>query len=208
VLISWTRLLSGRLNDPLVGRDILLGYLAGGLLAVIALLSLTVPGWLGRPPAEPITNAITHRALDGARHAVGLFFNMQMSATFVPIGLLFLIVMMRVLLRSPRAAVGGTWLIMTLIAGLGGGGTLFDWFFAGLLYVGVLALLLRGGLLATILAFFFADLFLHLPLTLDFTTWYASSAMGVLVLASILPLYGFYTSLAGKPLFHDVLQEA
>jgi hypothetical protein len=32
--------------------------------------------------------------------------------------------------------------------------------------------------------------------------------MGVLALASILPLYGFYTSLAGKPLFHDVLQEA
>jgi len=32
-IISWSRLLAGRLRDPLVGRDILIGCLAGVLLA-------------------------------------------------------------------------------------------------------------------------------------------------------------------------------
>ena len=37
-LITWTRVLSGRFNDPLVGRDLLLGILAGTFVAVASLL--------------------------------------------------------------------------------------------------------------------------------------------------------------------------
>ena len=125
------------------------------------------------------------------------------------IALLFFIVLMRVLFRNRWMAVGGAWLIMTVINAIGGGGDrVSDWFFASVLIATVLTVLLRSGLLATILSFLFADLFLHLPMTLDFSAWYAPWAVGVFALASILPLCGFYTSMAGRPLFQDVLQEA
>jgi serine/threonine-protein kinase len=209
VLISWTRLLSGRLGDPLVGRDILIGYLAGGVLAVLVVLSSMTPSWIGGPPQQPQTLALTHHTLDGARHGLGMFFDVQTSATFVPLALMFLIVLLRFLLRNRWLAAGGTWLVMTLIGALSaGGGNPFDWLFSALAFGLVIAILLRGGLLATILSHFFSNILLGLPLTLDFTAWYAPWALGVLVLASVLPLYGFYVSMAGKPLFEDVLQEA
>jgi hypothetical protein len=40
--ISWSRLLSGRMTDPLVGRDLLIGVLAGLVTLLIALVSFAV----------------------------------------------------------------------------------------------------------------------------------------------------------------------
>jgi hypothetical protein len=48
-LISWTRLLSGRVRDPLVGRDLFWGVLLGLLWALIARASASP----SRSPAPP-----------------------------------------------------------------------------------------------------------------------------------------------------------
>ena len=50
VLVSWTRVLAGRVRDPLVGRDVLVGCVAGTLFAILGIGSLLVPEWLGRAP--------------------------------------------------------------------------------------------------------------------------------------------------------------
>ena len=49
-LISWTRLTRGRLRDPLIARDILIGGAVGALVLLIQRLEFLVPTWLGRPP--------------------------------------------------------------------------------------------------------------------------------------------------------------
>jgi serine/threonine-protein kinase len=48
-LVAWTRLLSGRFTDPLVGRDVLIGVTCGFVMASVTFLYQAVPltmGWL------------------------------------------------------------------------------------------------------------------------------------------------------------------
>jgi hypothetical protein len=55
VLTSWARVLDGRLRDPLVGRDILVGALAG--VAVLE-SEFIVSAWLGIPAPSPVTSTL------------------------------------------------------------------------------------------------------------------------------------------------------
>ena len=203
VLISWTRLLSGRLRDPLVGRDILVGHLAGAGIAILAALSTAAPVWLGQPPSRPFMHDLG--TLDGLAHTLGTLLLIQPSATFVPIALLFLIVLLRMLLKKPWAAVVGTLAIMVTQAALTGTSGPLDWLFSAGVYGVVLFILLRVGLLASIFSLLFVDLILHLPLTLDPSAWYGPWALGTLALGLALTIYGYFVSLAGRPLFKDVL---
>ena len=57
-LISWNRLLAGRVRDPLVGRDLLVGSAIGVLFSAgVHAQSLGVT-WFGAPPPEPISNQL------------------------------------------------------------------------------------------------------------------------------------------------------
>ena len=50
VLVSWVRVLAGRVRDPLVGRDVLIGCVGGTMLAVLGFGGILVPGWFGFAP--------------------------------------------------------------------------------------------------------------------------------------------------------------
>ena len=47
-LISWGRLLAGQMRDPVVGRDLLVGILAGVFWAVASGAKAMVPDWMGK----------------------------------------------------------------------------------------------------------------------------------------------------------------
>ena len=111
------------------------------------------------------------------------------------------------LLRNRRLAVGGTWLVMTTVGALGNVTDPLTWIISALVYAMVMATLLRSGLLAAILTFVFADLLLHLPLTLEMSRWYAPWGLIVLGLALMIAVYGYAISMAGRPIFTDVLAD-
>jgi protein kinase-like protein len=50
MLVAWTRVLSGRLRDPLVGRDALIGIAAGAALTLVTLVPYFTVGLTGRHP--------------------------------------------------------------------------------------------------------------------------------------------------------------
>src|SRR5262249_7964661 len=54
-LITWSRLLAGRLRDPLVGRDLLIGTSVGMLLGVLVQLRFVAPAWFGVPAHGPFS---------------------------------------------------------------------------------------------------------------------------------------------------------
>ncbi|MFQ5653906.1 MAG: hypothetical protein ACE5GW_04145, partial [Planctomycetota bacterium] len=68
-LVSWNRLLSGRLRDPLVGRDLLLGIAAGVATTLVLRLHYLAVGWLGAPPPRPLGMGLDF--LLGPRHVIG-----------------------------------------------------------------------------------------------------------------------------------------
>ena len=65
-IISWSRLLAGRLRDPLLGRDLLIGVILGVVWLVIVQLSLLEIARLGGAPTLGATEY-----LRGGRHILG-----------------------------------------------------------------------------------------------------------------------------------------
>ena len=69
----------------------------------------------------------------------------------------------------------------------------------------VVWLLYRYGLLALISAIFILRLTIFYPVTSDFSAWYATDFVLALFICLALVVFGFYTSLAGQPLFRSSL---
>ena len=64
----------------------------------------------------------------------------------------------------------------------------------------------RFGLLAYAVAWFFAGVLTRVPLRLDLSHWAAVPSAWTLTLLLALTLFGFYASRAGQPLFGQVLK--
>jgi hypothetical protein len=59
LLIGWTRLISGHMRDPLVGRDVLVGVAAGTIAAFLIAWRELAPHVLGLRPVIPnVTGAL------------------------------------------------------------------------------------------------------------------------------------------------------
>ena len=65
----------------------------------------------------------------------------------------------------------------------------------------------RFGLLPLLVGLSLAGLIAPITLTLDPSRWYSAATYLGLAMALALAVYGFYVSVAGRPLFRDELQE-
>ncbi len=68
--------------------------------------------------------------------------------------------------------------------------------------------LFRFGLLPVILGGSVCDLLLFLPLTFDLTAWYGYVTLLTLFVTVGVAVWGFWTALAGRPLFRDEILQA
>ncbi len=199
MIISWNRLLTGGFRDPLVGRDILIGALFGIGAGLIAYLWVLAPKWMGLPPDT--STELELNTLLGIRGLTGAFSDCLIFSIFIPLAYLFLLLLLTILLRRERVALGVAWFIFALVFDLIGHTPAIDWFFAGLMAGLMILVLTRYGLLAAIFAEFFSHIGMAYPLTLDLSAWYAGSAIFAVAITIALALYGFNTSTGGQPLF-------
>jgi serine/threonine-protein kinase len=214
-LVSWTRLLSGRLRDPLVGRDLLIGFAAGiGLLAVTTLAHLA-PGWLGAGSPNPLMWAIT--SLEGGRRALGSLFLFQLESLPAPLAFMALFLLLRILLRRQWAAAiafTGLFAVLTVLEFVSSpeqqsGGVIVVGLLLGILQaVLLLVVVLRFGVLAAVGTFMMSNLLAAFPIAADPAAPFFATGIGGLVFAAALAVWAFYVSLAGRPLFHDAILPA
>lgn len=197
-LIAWSRMLEGRLRDPMVGRHLLFGALAGMVFSSIDMLP-TVATWFGMPPPDLGTGGLD--ALGGFRHLVAEYFNIVRTSFFVPVIVLMTVLLLRVVLKKP-------WLAYLV-------------FFGALL--GILALnpapwsskaqgmlmlsfavvvLTRLGLFAMLVGVAFSS-WGQFPLTLDPASWYFPYSVVTMLLFAAAVVYGFVISLGGQLKFTD-----
>ena len=107
-LISWTRLLDGRLRDPLVGRHVLIEGLAGVVFISFAFMVPYIAAeWTGIATARPPSDAL--EALSGTRASIAAFFFAVQDSFFVPIAMLLVVLVLRVLLRRPGSPMWWRW---------------------------------------------------------------------------------------------------
>jgi serine/threonine-protein kinase len=194
-LIAWTRLLSGRLSDPLVGRVLLAGALLGVFGAIAdELRDLARRAFEVTPPIPPFPWDSTLR---GPRAVAAQMFNPAI-AMFFALATALLFFLLRVVLRKEWLAAAVFVLIVALPSFLGGG--LISGTVALVVYAAEIYVFLRFGLLALVFANYF-DHCLQFPLTTDSSAWYAGTSLLVLVVLAAIAVYGFRIALAGKPAF-------
>jgi serine/threonine-protein kinase len=205
-LISWNRLLSGRFRDPLVGRDILIGSLFALVAPGIYLLMHLAPKWLNEPPNAP--EFWPSRFLLGPRFQVGGILSGPWL--WFPLLILILLLAFRLLLKREWLAIPA---VLALIVGFrflfasptdSLPLTISNAVFFALWWVVLIVVPLRFGLLASVAMWFMFPL-IETPGMFGLTGWQAQSAWMALLFIAAVAGFGFYTALAGRPLFRDEL---
>ncbi len=197
-IISWSRVMTGKLRDPLVGRDLLYGVILGLIWAIAFEITYTAAV---RQNVSP--NLSSTVFFLGARHVIGYWLwhltnSLQATLTFF-----FVMFILRVLLRKP-------WLAALAFVALWVGIKLQGnphWMLnlPGFLVVyGVAAfMILRFGLITLATGIFVVDLLLTIPITTNPASWYMGGSLFVLATVVAMTLWGGFTALGGQKVFRE-----
>ncbi|HKB68647.1 MAG TPA: serine/threonine-protein kinase [Pyrinomonadaceae bacterium] len=204
-IISWSRVLSGGgLRDPLVGRDVLVGILFGIGFKLLDQLEYLVR--LGRGAAPPW--GVPLDAWLGARYLIASgFLSGLIVAIVLTLSFFFLMFLLRVVTRRQWLAAGIFVLFWIVFEALRSKSPMIALVFACLGYVAAVINLLRFGLVALACTFFVNFLLSLVPITTDFSAWYAGSTLFTLLAVLVLAGYAFHTSLGGQKVFQGKLLE-
>jgi len=197
MLVSWTRLLGSEWRDPLVGRDVLVGCAAGIVTLCLFHLAVIAPSWFGRPVELLIAPLMS---LQGT----GLLISFL---AFIPIGSiadaaasLFLLLLLRILLRNDWLAFAALVLVFSVQAAVGASSPALV-LPAILLANGILLwVLMRYGFVALLAGSITVSCLRFFPVTLQFSAWYSGIGLVAVFVVLALSLYGFRVSLGSRPL--------
>jgi serine/threonine-protein kinase len=227
-LIGWSRLLAGRVRDPLVGRDVLVGVLIAVGDGLILALHTLLRRWSGRPPPFPVGAsanpfdgmAASSDLLLGGRYALSRIIGSVLNIPVwgVTMSMFLLLFVLYLLLRRRSLAMVAMILGLALIYVVAHGGWLLayapaDHFAPSIADVALFAVVqtaivlvaVRFGLLTILVASFVSVLLTLLPIAIDSSVPFASSSRLILATVIALAAYGWHTALAGRPMLGAVL---
>lgn len=200
-LISWTRLLGGGFRDPIVGRDLLVGALAGCTMVVIEQLSFFVRPWMGRPMGWPMTYESLPVLSGGVTRFATLVDDYFL---FTAIKGVMLLLLMLLVFKRRRVAATATAVIWIVAEEGGRLASLGDPVAAVGLVLQVLQIglawfvALRFGLLALVVMLYFLDSLFSVPITLDTGAWWADVSWLLVLVLMAVAIYGFRGSTLGS----------
>jgi hypothetical protein len=200
-IVGWNRLVSGRLRDPIVGKEILAGSAAGAAVYLLEYARVLAPSH-----GAILVSPAAIETLTSLRLLAGSLFHFQSRALFFALFGLFLLVLLKALLRS-RAAASVVWIALVSIAWLHGTSPAVDLPVAVVQMTIILLALTRFGLIAAASAFYFHLVLAATPLTLDPSSWFFSRGLLPLALLGALAAGALRSSLAGTRLFERPLLE-
>jgi hypothetical protein len=204
-LLGWTRLLQGRLVDPQVGRDVLIGLAAGALMQALMTARDPLQWWLGAQyPAASFGNT---RYFEGTHYVLGYFSSVVGSqAVFTAMWCIFTIVgLKRLLNREWIAAVLAT-VVFALIAGRtifagAAGAWWLNVLMAGAVFGVFSAVAIRIGLLAAIACLVASYMLAATPWTFDPGAWFFPQSATALTLVCGLAVFGGIAAAGGMAAF-------
>jgi serine/threonine-protein kinase len=199
-VVSWSRLTTGRVRDPLVGRDVLWGVVLGVVWTVVIGIGLIILNRLGEVPQLPSQSLLT-----GGREMVGIWLLNIVQCIGGTIEFFFAMFLLRIVLRNKWLAAAAFIAVWTTNNSLRN--TRPEVFVPVWLVVFAIAAyaVTRFGLISLAVAIFTANVLVNVPYTFDFSNWYATGALAVLLSFVAIAAWGFYTSLGGQKLFHEDL---
>jgi hypothetical protein len=195
-LVSWSRLLAGGLRDPLVARDALIGSAIGVGWALLHFCNAAAEEKAGELPMQVDLTVLLGLRYLGSKLLLQVAISVAMSLL-----IFFLLLGLRALLRKQWLAAVVFVALLLIPRLLASGAVPVDLAFGVASLSIEVIILFRFGLVAYLAAMYVTNILLGLPLTLDFSTWYVSDSMFVLVALAALAAWAFRTALAGRSVF-------
>jgi hypothetical protein len=206
-LLGWTRLLSGRIRDPRVGRELLIGLACGAAGVLIDVAKLVPMALEWRIPGLPMGNAVSY--LHGVPSVAAQWLDVVTGAVTSALAIALIFLVLRLVLKRPRAALVVGFVVLVLI--LNGGSVISgDWFdrFNNVSFTLLLTFVLhRFGLLATATTLFVDNIVTAVPMTTDLSAWWSGPMIASLLMLIGVACFAYYAARAGQPLFGQVLDD-
>ena len=201
-IISWSRILRGKIRDPLVGRDVLFGVLLGLTWIVIFESANELLLRLGEPFSMPSTDYLM-----GGRMALGSALFRVPSAIQATLLFFAMLLILRFVFRNQWVAAVGFVAIWTILKVLGSRHPGIDVPAQVLVYAVAAIAIVRFGLVTLAVAVFVADALGNIPFTTDFSRWYATTTLLVPAIVLGLAIWAFYAALGSQKLIKGDLLE-
>ncbi len=200
-LVGWTRLIGGALRDAQVGRDVLAGVVAGVLYALIRAPRSLMSTLAGTLPPTPVSSSFA--PLFGVRETIADLVQILPNAITSALTVILLFAVLRLVFR-------GTMLASVVVAALmvgfvalqlmsqAGGWAQLPLVIAGMALV--FTMVVRFGLLATVVMFYVGNALELVPLTADLSSPYFSAALWIAMGVLVLAVWAAQAARAGKGL--------
>jgi serine/threonine-protein kinase len=195
-IISWSRLLSGQLRDPLVGRDILFGVILGVVWILVFQIRYIPMMRMGAAPGLGGTEALM-----GGREALGAWLRQWPQSIQTTLVFFLALFGLRVMLRKEWIAAIAFVAIFAVPRSLTSTYIAVELPAQILVYAIAVIIVLRFGLVPLACAIFTINLMASLPFSADFSAWYMPTSILALLSVVALAGWGFYHSLGGEPLW-------
>jgi serine/threonine-protein kinase len=204
-LIAWTRVLRGRVRDPLVGAHVLIGITVGVAFAVwhtARLWALFQSGF----PLVGLPRLSVH-VLEGATSTLSAYLWILSASAVEGPAIITVFLLLRALLRRTWAAAIVLILLGSAPFVLSGVQFWIDAAFILPVSAVSLLLLIRFGVLSATVASFAASVLTQFPLTTHVSAWYSGPTLLAVSTVLALGIWSFHVALAGRPLLHDGVLE-
>jgi hypothetical protein len=199
-LVSWTRVLAGQIRDPVVGRDVLIGALVGVGWQLLGAMNEVARVGLPSAPAS-----LDLSTLLGARFAAAGVLLDLVASVLLTLAFFFLLFLLRTILRREWLAAAAMVAVLVSIKLVQSTTPLTDAGFQVLLFGSMVFVLIRFGLVALASVSFVSGLLVNYPITWHLSAWYAPSGIFAIAVVAALAIYGFRTTLEGRPVFKGLL---
>jgi serine/threonine-protein kinase len=196
-IVTWNRVLAGRWLDAQVGSHILIGAAVGtGLWVVFKGTAI-----IAYQTREPGNWDVALYYFLGTRHWIGSHAGNLVSALAKGLFAFLTMFGMRHIFRRDWLAALAAAALFTLTADeVRSSGSLPLALLYFSIYAAIIFVLLRFGLVASIVAVFFADSMNAVPLGGDWNTWYLPATIATILLLIGIATFAFWRSLGGREL--------
>jgi serine/threonine-protein kinase len=212
MLVSWNRLLSGRIRDPLVGRDILVGMTVSATYGAVGMLIFS---WAEKISLIPMLANQGHgMAMQGGRFAIGKLFSAPLQGLLFASVVLLIFLVIRLIVRRTWIAVsvlalfwglltGVQWMMLTFARGASIGPLIFGFVWGVLLALVIIVLMIRFGLLALMADLLCSLLITSFAITADTSAPYFSAMLVGPLAAALVAVIAYRSATAGRTLFAE-----
>ena len=200
-LLGWSRLLSGRVRDPRIGREILIGCAFGGALTLIDLFRSLSPLLVGKPMGPPTLGGEVE-VLDGFGRLFGTWADQAFQSLQTTLVIAMLLVVARLLVRrTSLAAVLGVAVLIPATSGVPPGGVVWLYYSTQAMAIGLIVLaMFRYGLLVSAVMIFVDNIPSAVPIVPNGASWAAMPGHLSIALVVAIACFGFYAARSSQPL--------